>query len=291
MKAMRAAVLPAATVLLLMGSVLVSGKIVSLEIPGGRNDSSQGSDGVIALIAKHPSFSFGFRNLLSDVVWLEAVQTAGNKRVEDTDYALLARQLNLVVDLDPRFTVPYLLGGLVLSESPNHVKDALDLLARGRPVHPDDWRFPFYIGYTRYFSLGETVEAGRSMREAAGLPGSPPYLPLLAARMLSEARDPQAALDLLASVAGQETDPARRSALERRMREVAVERDIQFLERAVEMYRGRNGFFPEDLHDLVDAGLIGSVPVEPNGGRYLLDRGGKVRSSKVTNRLRVFRKK
>jgi hypothetical protein len=278
-------------VLLMLLSTFVSGKFSSLGLHVKRSDPSRDSYGVIALIAKNPSFSFGFRNMLSDVVWLEAVQTAGNKRVEDTDYGLLARQLNLVADLDPRFTVPYLLGGLVLSESPSHTKDALDLLARGRSSHPNDWRFPFYIGYTQYFSLGETIEAGRSMREAARLPGRPPYLPLLASRMLSEANDPQAALNLLASVAGQETDPVRRSALERRMMEVAVERDIQFLEKAMEVYRGVNGFYPDDLHDLVEAGVIVSIPKEPNGGRYLLERGGKVRSSKISHRLRVFQKK
>jgi hypothetical protein len=144
------------------------------------------------------------------------------------------------------------------------------------------------MGYIQYFSFGETMEAGRSMREAAQIPGSPQYLPLLATRMLSEAKDPEAALALLFSVASQETDPVRRGALERRMREVVVERDLQMLERSIESYRRMTGAFPGSLQALVESGLIAAVPREPNGGRYLLEPGGKVRSDRVAQRLRVF---
>ncbi|MDD5761304.1 MAG: hypothetical protein PHP88_02195 [bacterium] len=291
MKGSRSVALWGATFLLLAFSTLMSARISPMRLHGVKNTAARESYGVLALISKTPYFYFGFRNLLADVVWLEAVQTAGNKRMEEPDYQLLSRQLNLVADFAPRFAIPYLLGGLVLSESPGHAGDALVLLARGKPYHPNDWRFPFYMGYTRYFSFGEATEAGRAMREAARLPGSPPYLPLLAARMLSEAKDPEAALNLLETVAGQEGDPVRRSALERRMREVAVERDLQSLEKAVEKYLRMTGSFPGTLRDLIETGVIGVIPREPNGGRYLLEPGGKVRSDRVAQRLRVFRNK
>ena len=113
-----------------------------------------------------------------------------------------------------------------------------------RRTHPADWRFPFYMGFTHYFSLGDAVAGGRAMAEAARLPGSPAYLPGLASRMLSEAREPEAALRLLEPIVRQESDPARRAVLERRIREVTVERDLQALERAVETYRERTGAAP-----------------------------------------------
>ena len=94
---------------------------------------------------------------------------------------------------------------------------------------------------------------------------------------------------LLETIARQENDPARRSVLERRIREVAVERDLQILESAVERYRRKTGTVPENLADLVREGILAAVPAEPNGGRYLLERGGKVRSDRVAQRLRVFR--
>ena len=129
-----------------------------------------------------------------------------------------------------------------------------------------------------------------SIREAAQLPGSPPYLSLLAARMLTEGRNPQTALALLEAISRQETDPARREVLQRRIREVIVERDLQSLERAVEAYRARHGDVPASLSDLVRDGIVDRIPEEPHGGRYLMSSNGEVRSDRMTQRLKVFKK-
>jgi len=75
---------------------------------------------------------------------------------------------------------------------------------------------------------------------------------------------------------------------ERRIREVTVERDLQALERAVKRYREERGTVPAELSDIVRAGILRGIPEEPNGGRYLMEPGGKVRSDRVSQRLRVF---
>jgi hypothetical protein len=196
-----------------------------------------------------------------------------------------------VNNFDPKFLVPYLLGGLVLGDSPDHARAALAALERGANQYPGDWRFPFYIGYVRYFSLGDPVEGGLALQAAARLRGSPPHLPLLAARMLSEGREPATALAFLEEMERQETNPARREALERRIREVMAERDIQDLERAVASYRQRFGETPARLSDLVRSGTMRALPAEPHGGEYLLSADGSVRSSRLTRRLKVFRPK
>jgi hypothetical protein len=254
-------------------------------------DGSRGRErpGLLAAISKRPSFSFGFRNFLADISWMEAVQVSGSLKLTPADYDRLYDLLNVVADFDPKFEIPYILGGLVLGESPGHSREALQVLERGKAHHPADWRFPFYIGFTHYFSLGDPEAAGKSMAEAARLPGSPAYLTGLAARMLSEARKPAAALSMLETIARQETDPSRRAVLERRAREVIVERDLQMLEQAVDTYRVKMGVYPAKLEDLVREGILPSIPAEPHGGNYLMMHGGKVRSDKVARRLRVFR--
>jgi hypothetical protein len=246
---------------------------------------------LLAAISDQPSYSFGFRNFLADIVWMEAVQVAGSEEMTPEDYNRLHGLLNVVANFDPKFEIPYLLGGLILGESTPHAGKALRILGRGKIQYPADWRFPFYIGYTSYFSLGETETAGKAMAEAARLPGSPAYLPGLASRMLSEARVPEAALALLETIVRQESDPARRVVLERRIREVTVERDLQALEAAVDRYRGKLGAPPETLSALVREGILPAIPEEPSGGNYILERGGKVRSDRVAQRLQVFQKK
>ena len=247
--------------------------------------------GLLASVSRRPEFSFGFRNVLADIVWLEAVQVAGNLEMTRWDYDRLYELLDVVANFDPKFEMPYLLGGLVLGESPQHGREALRVFERGKGTHPGDWRFPFYMGFTHYFSLGDGLAGGGAMAEAARLPGSPAYLQGLATRMLSEAREPEAALQLLEPIVRQESDPARRAVLERRIREVTVERDLQTLERAVEWYREKTGTVPADLSALVREGILTAIPPEPNGGRYVMERGGKVRSDRVAQRLQVFQQR
>jgi len=247
--------------------------------------------GLLVAVSRRPEFAFGFRNVLADVVWLQAVQVAGGRKLTPTEYDRLYVLLNVEADLDPKFEMPYFLGGLVLGESPLHVRDALRVFERGKVTHPADWRFPFYMGFTHYFSLGDGLAGGGAMAEAARLPGSPAYLTGLASRMLTEAREPEAALALLETITRQENDPVRRSVLERRVREVTVERDLRALERAVERYREKAGVAPENLSALVKEGILEGIPPEPNGGSYVIDRGGRVRSDRVSQRLRVYQKK
>jgi hypothetical protein len=275
----------------LLVSMCMSWRLLPLRDVPDSGQQVRDVPGLLMAVSRRPAFAFGFRNVMADVVWLQAVQVAGNPRMSPAEYDRLYALLNVEADLDPKFEVPYLLGGLVLGESPDHAQKALEVFERGKVAHPADWRFPFYTGFTHYFSLGDALAGGGAMAEAARLPGSPAYLPGLASRMLSEAREPEAALRLLEPIVRQESDPARRAVLERRIREVAVERDLLALERAVERYREKMGVAPGDLSALVREGILEGIPPEPNGGRYVIDRGGKVRSDRVAQRLRVFQKK
>ena len=247
--------------------------------------------GLFASMSRKPEFALGFRSVLSDVAWLEAVQVAGNRKMTPWDYDRLYDLLDVVSNFDPKFEIPYLLGGLVLGESTPHARKALHVLGRGKVQYPADWRFPFYMGYTYYFSIGDPQQGGMAMAEAARLPGSPAYLTGLASRMLTEAREPNAALAFLETIVRQESDPMRRAVLNRRIREVTVERDLQSMERAVEMYREKTGTVPRALSDLVRAGILPVLPEEPNGGKYLMEPGGKVRSDRVAQRLQVFQRR
>lgn len=257
----------------------------------GREDG-RGARGQSLLfeISRHPSFTFGFRNLFADISWLGAVQVAGTRKLTRNEYDRLALMIQTVIHFDPRFKVPYLLGGVLLGDSRPHVPDALRILEQGSANHPDDWRFPFYLGYLHYFALGDPMEGGKALESAAKIENSPSYLPLLAARMFSEGRKPETALRFLNRMMKQEDDPDRLEVLRRRILEVVAERDMQRLESAVEAYREKTGRLPKELPDLVREGMIARVPEGPDGGRYVLYPDGKIGSTRMRERLKVFRK-
>ena len=280
-------------VLFLLAAAFLSSRIyLSRERAAAENEiiRSTGNQSLLYGISLHPAFTFGFRNLFADISWLGAVQVAGTRRLTRNEYDRLALMIQTVIHFDPRFKVPYLLGGLFLGDSRHHVQEALKILQQGRENHPDDWRFPFYVGYLYYFALGDPMEGGRALESAAKIDNSPPYLALLAARMFSEGRKPETALRFLNGMMKQENDPARLEVLRRRIREVVAERDMQRLESAVEAYRKKTGRLPKELPDLVREGMIARIPDEPHGGKYLLSPDGKISSNRVRVRLKVFRK-
>jgi len=286
----RTLVAGAALVLLFTASGVFSSRIVGLRSSASRQSREiTGSGSILHEISRRPSFAFGFRNFLADVAWLEAVQVAGERTMTAADYDALAVLIATVGNFDPAFDVPYLLGGLTLGDSPRHVPDALKILGRGRKELPGDWRIPFYEGYIRYFSSGDPAAGGMALEAASRIPGSPPYLPFLASRMLAEGRRPETALALLSAMVGNETNAARIRALNARIRDVIAERDIQMLEGAVEQFRRKTGRMPGALSELVTGGIVPGLPREPNGGRYFLDPDGTVHSDRISLRLKVLR--
>lgn len=242
-------------------------------------------------LSRRPALAFGFRNLLADVAWLKAVQVSGGRLTTRQEHDRLVELVETVHGFDSRFLVPYLFAGIILGNSADHAAAALSILARGETEFPLEWRIPFYAGYIQYFTLGDAVEGGKSVLRAAKVPGSPPYFPLLASRMLAEGNRPETALAFLRELMIREKDPQRLRALEGRVRQVIVERDIRLLEGAVSDFRSRRGALPGGLADLVASGILSRIPEEPYGGNYLLSPDGTVRSDRApAARLKVFRK-
>jgi hypothetical protein len=108
--------------------------------------------------------------------------------------------------------------------------------------------------------------------------------------MYAEANNPDTALQFIEALWRQTQDSGMREVLEKRAKEVMIERDIRLLESAVRQYRTDQGNFPTTLRDLLSAGHLKQLPQEPFGGEYQLDsKTGNVSSSTHPNRLKVFR--
>ncbi len=276
--------------ILLCLSVPFSGRVHALRT-AAETDAVRGTERERFLLEAStiPLPTFGFGNFLADLTWLEAVQVAGNEAMTPRDYDRLSLLLQTTVRLDPRFYVPYILGAIVLMESPGHVDDALALLEEGRRNLPGQWLYPYYQGYIHYFLRDDPTRGGQALMEASRIPGCPGIVPLVGARMLSEGRRPETAIAFLRDILGRESDPVRRRTFENRYRDVLTERDLQMLEEAVATYRSRFLRAPGSLSDLVSAGIVAAIPPEPRGGSYFLAPGAEVKSDRFEKRLRVIR--
>jgi hypothetical protein len=237
----------------------------------------------------------GFHHLGADVLWLRVVQVLGDRVVRDKDYEWLYHALDVITTLDPRYEYAYEAGGTVLAELALRVDLSNRLLEKGVGPNPDSWRIPFRLGFNQFFHLDNHLAAAKYMAQAAKVPGEfpigpPAYTARLASRLYVQGKNPDVALEFLDAMLQQTTDEAVRDQLQRRMKRIRLERDLQVLEQAVQNYTQINGKHPNTLSDLVMSGVLTSMPNEPYGGTYLLDpTTSRVLSSTHDERMRLYR--
>jgi hypothetical protein len=244
--------------------------------------------------------SLGFEAILSDLHWLRAVQIAGSQDFDPSRHAtLLGRLIDVVTTLDPWVDHPYRFAAIWMTDSAKNVREANRLLERGIRHHPDDWRGYFYEGFNHFYYLGENEKAAAELEKAAALPGSPPYLGRLVARLRSENGDLDAAAIFLAEMVQDAPDERRKAQYLAALDEIQVEQRARFLDRAREEYRRRHGRDVQRVEDLLmppDPVLRSLPPAEPSslpaqlrrGSRWVLDPDdGRIVSSYYGRRYEV----
>ena len=231
----------------------------------------------------------GYEHVVADLLWIQAIQTMGERKISLEAGRWLAHALDVITTLDPLFTRVYEAGGMALSMLVPLYEDSNRLLEKGITHNPQIWQLPFQLGFNYYFHLYDDPNAAKYIAMASRLPGAPEYLTPLAARLYVSARAPEVAIDFLTQMYDHTTDENVKRVLEHRLKEVVVERDLLLLEEAIRRYRGLYGRSPERLEDLVGPGLLRGLPREPFGGRYLYDpQTQTVRSSVVKERMKVY---
>ena len=242
--------------------------------------------------------SFGFRSLLADLTFIEAIQTLALRRSgftaaqsKDLDRRLL-RLLEYSVELDPKFAGAYRFSGAAL---PHETVDgkamgvlaAVQILEQGVRERPDDWHIPFLLGFLQAYYLRAYAQASVNLGIAARDQGAPAYLGLLATRVAAQGGQLSTALALAESMLAQATEDETRRLWDQRVRTLRMEQDLQRIEAAAARYKADHGSFPASIRDLAAAGYLPREPAEPHGGRYLLSPGGTARSS-AAERLRLY---
>lgn len=226
-------------------------------------------------------FALGYDGLLADYLTLKAMTFFGERvmhqqamRPEDWDY--LEAMLKTVTDLDPYFRDPYMLAEGLLAWEARRIEVVNRLLEKAWNHHPEFWEFPFYIGFNYFYFLDEPGIASDYLMEASRLPGSPNFLPGLAARLTVDASQTRMGIVFLKGLMAQTEDKALKSRYRKRLR--ALE-SIALLENAVQRYKENENGVPEKVQRLLEKGYIDEIPPEPYGGQWYIDAGGKIRST------------
>ena len=232
--------------------------------------------------------SLGFKEVVADVIWLQAIQAIGERQVSDEAGHWIYRAMDIVTTLDPKFVEAYEAGGTALCTVVVMPDESNRLLEKGMRYNPGEWKLPFMLGINYYFELADDAKAAEYISRAAAIGGGPQYLAPFASRLYLTAREPQKAIEFLVKSYEQTTDPHMKEYLELRLKHALVERDVQIFEATIDQYRRQFKTPPATLESLVKAGLLTQVPMDPFGERYVYDpQSLKVRSTSVDGRFRA----
>jgi len=239
--------------------------------------------------------ALGFKSVVADYYWLQAVQLLGGARSNFSDLNVaIARLVDVTTTVNPWVDHPYRFAAVWLTDSEQSVRHANRLLERGVAYHPLDWRNRYYLGFNHFFYLDDAATAARVLSRAIGLPGAPKYLGALAARLQANEGNLETAAAFLIEMADNAPDGYARAEYLKALDEIDVERSARVLDDAREEYERRRGHDIERVADLT-AGphpvLSRLPPAHPHfpGFEWTLDdESGQIVSTFYGNRYRVY---
>ena len=217
--------------------------------------------------------SLGHHNLMADLVWLRSIQYYGAQRLSGRNYDEAERLFQLIYDLDPSFQGATRFGAVVLAQDAEDPEGAIDLLHRAAVDHPEAWEYPFDEGFIYQTIVKDYGAAARAYQRAADRPGAPSIAVRLAGLSLARLGDRAAAREVWTALWNEADNDLMRQVAERNLKNIVLEEHQDALTEAVASFVRTSSRPPRDWNDLLSAGLIDEIPVEPFGGAYFYDPG------------------
>jgi len=228
--------------------------------------------------------SFGYKNLLSDILWFNTINYFGKHFKGDRNYTWLNHMCHLVIRLNPNANHVYKFCSTMLSWEANTPERSIKIMDVAIKNHPDSWEYYYLRGFTYMFFLENEELARRDLSTGAKLPNAPPFMATLAAKKMVS-HDPNAAISFLTEMIKNSQDPSEQAVLKEKLLQIIYERDISNIKKALDIYEARKGTPAKSLDELVKAGIIGANLRSPYGKRYLLNPD----TSEVTDRHKKIR--
>lgn len=224
------------------------------------------------------ALSLGYTGLMADIYWTRVVQYFGGRhRANSTQYKLLAPLLDITTTLDPHLFVAYQFGAIFLAQKPpegaGDPQAAVRLIEHGIRDNPNTWQLYYELGFLQYMELHDEAAAARTFERGSQIPGAHPFLKVLAASMAQHAGERNLARMLWTTTYESTDDTMIRANAVKHLRALKVDEDVTHLEEFVSDYQKKTGRLPQSMSDLVEAGYLRGIPVDPLGHPYKIVNG------------------
>lgn len=174
--------------------------------------------------------TLGYRELAADWVWFQAVQYFGGYAKGHHDLAYFNGLIDIVTELDPLFSFPYVFGAVVMSQDMGDLSRGIEILKKGMRANPTEWKYPFEIGFLYYVVARDADRAARYFELAARLPGGGDMATRFAAFVHSQAGHSETSIRMWEELARESDQPYMRDMARRyieKLRSGEDERDAR----------------------------------------------------------------
>ena len=217
--------------------------------------------------------SLGFERLAADLFWIRTTYYVGDPVASHAGWPGAERLANLVVDIDPHFDSVYVLMASVLNGLQHDPDAAIRLLEKGAAVS-SYWRIHFLLGFQYFMEKHDYARGAQCLERAAAL-GGPSYLQFLISRLYASAGDPTTAMQFIALRLKNEENSQVRAALEKRISDLWITRDLGLIDDAIARYTTERHHAPKSVRELVETKYLAALPRDPRGGEYAISAEGK----------------
>jgi len=225
--------------------------------------------------------SLGYNGLLADIYWTRVVQYFGQQHhLRSMNYKLLPPLLDITTTLDPHLLAAYEFGATFLAQKPpegaGDPDAAVRLVERGVRENPSAWRLYYNLGFIHYFERHDDAAAADAFERGSRVPGAYPWMKVMAAQMSQHAGNLQTARWLWSSLyQTTENDEIRVNAA-KHLRALQVDEEVSLLEKTTAAFHERTGHWPTNWAEMVAAGYLRGVPIDPTRKPYRLAADGRV---------------
>lgn len=240
--------------------------------------------------------SLEYAPLMADLYWTRVVQFYGNKHVRgDANLEQLWPLLDITTTLDPNLIVAYRFGAIFLSQrAPGGAGRpglAVRLIQRGIQANPDYWRLYEDLGFIYYMDLKDYPKASEAFLEGSKNPKALIWMRVMAAKIAAEGESYETSFFLWNDVYTTTSDPQIKENAKAHLQLLRSREDCRQLDLLGGEYEKRFGHRPRRVSELLDAGMLRGMAVDPLGYPYAFDANGKAAldpSSPLLEKQRFF---
>ncbi|MGA2990611.1 MAG: hypothetical protein ABSD88_09055 [Candidatus Korobacteraceae bacterium] len=224
------------------------------------------------------ALSLGYTGLMADIYWTRVVQYFGGKHHEHAEqYKLLAPLLDITTTLDPHLMAAYEFGSIFLAQRPpegaGDPQAAIALVRKGIRENPADWRLYYHLGFIYFQELHDSKTASQIFLEGSRVPGALPWMKTMAAYLAQNAGERETARYLWTQIFRSTNDPTIRENAAKRLIALQADAEVDELQAIADNYRRQTGTAATSFMQLLQAGYLRRLPVDPTGKPYLLVDG------------------